>query len=51
MKKKIYMMPATEVVEVMIQQQMLAGSTLSIGDSVNTAAGAESREDDDLWYE
>ena len=51
MKKKIYMIPATEVVELMIQQQMLAGSTLGVGDPVDNASGAESREDEDLWTE
>ena len=51
MEKKIYMIPVTEVVEVAIQQQMLAGSTLGYGDDVTDASGAESREDEDLWEE
>ena len=51
MKKKIYMIPVTEVIEVALQHHMLAGSTLSIGASVNSATGAESREADDLWDE
>jgi len=51
MEKKIYMNPVTEVIEVALQHHMLAGSTLGIGDPVNSATGAESREDDDLWDE
>lgn len=51
MEKKIYMNPVTEVIEVALQHQMLAGSTLGYGDPVNNASGAESREDEDLWTE
>jgi len=50
MKKKIYMIPVTEVVEVEIQQQVLAGS-MPYGESTEETSGNLSREDEDLWEE
>ena len=50
MEKKIYIIPATEVVKVAIQQQVLAGS-MPYGGTTNETSGNLSREADDLWYE
>lgn len=50
MKKKIYIIPATEVVKVAIQQQVLAGS-MPYGGTTNETSGNLSREDEDLWDE
>ncbi len=40
--KKIYQIPEIEIIKVEIQP-MMAGSTLSYGESVSDASGAESR--------
>jgi hypothetical protein len=46
--KKTYINPAMEIIKIASQTQMLAGSkSLGFGDSVNSAAGAESRGSDD----
>lgn len=50
MKKKIYMIPATEVIAVKIGQQVLAGS-MPYGGTTNETSGNLSREDEDLWDE
>jgi hypothetical protein len=47
--KKTYINPAMEIIKIASQTQMLAGSkSLGFGDSVNSAAGAESRGSDDF---
>ena len=47
--KKTYMNPTTTVVMIEVAKMIAASDSLGIGDSVNSAAGAESRSDEDLW--
>ena len=46
--KKEYINPTMEIVKIETAQ-MIAASPINIGDPVDSAAGAESRELDDIW--
>lgn len=47
MKKQEYMTPQMEVVNIKMTQNLLTTSGLGFGDTINSAAGAESRDCDD----
>ena len=44
--KKTYIYPEIEIVNIKMTQNLLTASSLSFGDSVDSAAGAEARDFD-----
>ncbi len=46
--KKTYINPAMEIYSIDAQQQLLAGSTIPVDGTIESATGAESNEFDDL---
>ena len=48
--KKQYINPTMEVVNLKMESNLMTTSSLTVGSSVSSAAGAESRESDD-WDE
>lgn len=48
--KKTYQIPTIEVVRMEMHQMLAASGQVGIGDSVNSASGAESREYNGLFW-
>ncbi len=47
--KKIYKNPVLEVIKIQTLQMLAASENVGFGDSVNSASGAEAREDEFEW--